>query len=184
MAISRQLLRPQRFGDTASDTLHALHRAADLELADDGGIAPLHVASFTREPVGRLYYAQPVERVAQVVFSSTPMTPEERRWHEAHPVTLTMCELPSDPETIRALIELGHAAGMAMATEEQEETMNQELEDEHTWPHRCGLACAHAVRTLEQQAADSDARYRRIAIRLVVVIATGLIVWALAGWAI
>lgn len=39
-----------RFGSTASDTLQALHRAADLELADDGGIAPLDDDRNLREP--------------------------------------------------------------------------------------------------------------------------------------
>lgn len=45
-----------RFGSTASDTLQALHRAADLELADEGGIAPLdyenqrHIVPLTEMP--------------------------------------------------------------------------------------------------------------------------------------
>lgn len=51
-----------RFGSTASDTLQALHKAADLELADEGGIAPLedHEEPFEptplvdREPDGRV----------------------------------------------------------------------------------------------------------------------------------
>lgn len=30
-----------KFGDTASDTLRALHREVDQEFADEGGIAPL-----------------------------------------------------------------------------------------------------------------------------------------------
>jgi hypothetical protein len=58
-----------RFGATASDTLRELHRKADLELADEGGIAPQETLSFsTRDVAGKELHVE-FRRPGGVVYT-------------------------------------------------------------------------------------------------------------------